>query len=120
MPKRRVYLDYNATAPLRAEARDAMVAAFDLVGNPSSVHAEGRAAKGLGDRQQDRIAAREAVVDKEIGCVGGCSHRQVRLGCHGRFQPGKQAVRRSQAHGRDGMSTPGLGRKIEKRKSPCR
>ena len=43
----RVYLDYNATAPLRPEARAAMIAAMDVVGNPSSVHAEGRAAKAL-------------------------------------------------------------------------
>ena len=42
----RVYLDWNATAPLHGEARAAMIAAMDAVGNPSSVHAEGRAAKG--------------------------------------------------------------------------
>ena len=34
----RVYLDYNATTPLRAEARAAMLGAMDVVGNPSSVH----------------------------------------------------------------------------------
>ena len=45
----RVYLDHNATTPLRPEARDAMIAAMDVVGNASSVHAEGRAAKGLLD-----------------------------------------------------------------------
>ncbi len=43
----RIYLDHNATTPLRAEARAAMIAAMDVVGNPSSVHAEGRAAKAL-------------------------------------------------------------------------
>ncbi|MEO1137909.1 MAG: aminotransferase class V-fold PLP-dependent enzyme [Pseudomonadota bacterium] len=53
----RVYLDYNATAPLRAEARAAMVAAMDVVGNPSSVHAEGRAAKGLVERARAQVAA---------------------------------------------------------------
>jgi cysteine desulfurase len=36
----RIYLDYNATAPLRPEARDALLAALDI-GNPSSVHEEG-------------------------------------------------------------------------------
>ena len=41
----RVYLDWNATTPLRPEARAAMLAAYDLVGNPSSVHAEGREAR---------------------------------------------------------------------------
>ena len=39
--KDRVYLDWNATAPLRRQAREAMAAAWDLSGNPSSVHAEG-------------------------------------------------------------------------------
>ena len=43
----RSYLDYNATAPLRPEVRDAMVAAFAAYGNPSSVHAEGREARAL-------------------------------------------------------------------------
>ena len=41
----RVYLDWNATTPLRREAREAMAAAWDLGGNPSSVHAEGRRAR---------------------------------------------------------------------------
>lgn len=53
----RTYLDHNATTPLRAEARAAMVAAMDLVGNPSSVHAEGRAAKGLVERARAQVAA---------------------------------------------------------------
>jgi cysteine desulfurase len=43
----RVYLDWNATTPLRPEARAAMAAAWDLSGNPSSVHAEGRASRSL-------------------------------------------------------------------------
>jgi cysteine desulfurase len=44
---RRVYLDWNATTPLRHEARDAMAAASEFCGNPSSVHAEGREARRL-------------------------------------------------------------------------
>ncbi len=47
MARDRVYLDWNATAPLRSEAREAMAAAWDLGGNPSSVHAEGRASRRL-------------------------------------------------------------------------
>jgi cysteine desulfurase len=43
----RVYLDWNATTPLRREAREAMAGAWDLIGNPSSVHAEGRASRRL-------------------------------------------------------------------------
>ncbi|NOU04720.1 MAG: cysteine desulfurase [Hyphomicrobiaceae bacterium] len=45
MTQTRTYLDYNATAPLRPDARTAMIAALDLKGNASSVHAEGREAR---------------------------------------------------------------------------
>ncbi len=57
MPVGRTYLDWNATTPLRPEAKAAMVAAMDLVGNPSSVHAEGRAAKGLIEQARKDVAA---------------------------------------------------------------
>ncbi|MEM0943415.1 MAG: aminotransferase class V-fold PLP-dependent enzyme, partial [Pseudomonadota bacterium] len=53
---RRVYLDWNATAPLRPEAREAMLAAMDVVGNPSSVHAEGRAAKKIVETARAQVA----------------------------------------------------------------
>ncbi|MFW8593079.1 cysteine desulfurase family protein [Cribrihabitans neustonicus] len=53
----RVYLDHNATTPLRPEARDAMIAAMDVCGNPSSVHAEGRAAKALVEKARAQVAA---------------------------------------------------------------
>ena len=52
----RTYLDWNATAPLRPEARKAMAEAMDLVGNPSSVHAEGRAAKMALERAREAVA----------------------------------------------------------------
>ena len=52
----RVYLDHNATMPLRAEARAAMIAAMDVAGNPSSVHAEGRAAKALIEKARAQVA----------------------------------------------------------------
>ncbi|EDQ04588.1 Cysteine desulfurase IscS [Sulfitobacter indolifex] len=52
----RTYLDHNATTPLRPEARAAMIAAMDLPGNPSSVHAEGRAAKAVVERARAQVA----------------------------------------------------------------
>lgn len=52
----RVYLDWNATTPLRAEARTAMLAAYDLIGNPSSVHAEGREARRLIEEARAALA----------------------------------------------------------------
>lgn len=55
----RVYLDWNATTPLRSQAREAMAAAWDLQGNPSSVHAEGREARRLVEGA--RLAIADAV-----------------------------------------------------------
>jgi cysteine desulfurase len=52
----RVYLDWNATTPLRRAAREAMAAAWDLAGNPSSVHAEGRQARKLVEGARTAIA----------------------------------------------------------------
>src|SRR5712664_833902 len=52
----RIYLDWNATAPLRPEAREAMAAAWDLNGNPSSVHAEGRRARRLVEDARAAVA----------------------------------------------------------------
>jgi cysteine desulfurase len=53
----RVYFDWNATTPLRGEARAALEAALALTGNPSSVHAEGRAARHAVERAREEVAA---------------------------------------------------------------
>lgn len=50
------YLDANATEPLRPEARAAMLAALDSVGNPASVHAAGRAARRCLEQAREAIA----------------------------------------------------------------
>lgn len=52
----RAYLDWNATAPLRDEARQAVTAALALTGNASSVHAEGRAARRVVEEARERVA----------------------------------------------------------------
>lgn len=69
----RVYLDHNATAPLRAEARAAMVAAMDVAGNPSSVHAEGRAARGMVERARGEIAAALGATGADIVFTSGAT-----------------------------------------------
>ena len=53
----RLYLDANASEPLRPEARTAAAAALDVAGNPSSVHAEGRAARRLLEEARESVAA---------------------------------------------------------------
>ncbi|VAV96111.1 Cysteine desulfurase [hydrothermal vent metagenome] len=57
-----VYFDNNATAPLRDKAKAAMLLAFDAVGNPSSVHAAGRAAKSAMETARGQLA-------KHLGCL---------------------------------------------------
>jgi cysteine desulfurase len=52
----RSYLDYNATAPLRVEVREAVIEALSLYGNPSSVHAEGRAARAAIETARAKVA----------------------------------------------------------------
>lgn len=108
----RVYLDWNATAPLRPEARTAMVAAMDIVGNPSSVHAEGRAAKGLMERARGQIATALGAQAADIVFVSG-STEAAALALAGRGLHGAaiehDAVRawvtEDLAVGRDGLVT---------------
>lgn len=52
-----VYLDYNATAPIRPEAKDALLRALESPANPSSVHAAGRAARDLVERARAEVGA---------------------------------------------------------------
>ena len=53
----RIYLDWNATTPLRTEAKAAMAQAWEIGGNPSSVHAEGRQARRLMEEARAAVAA---------------------------------------------------------------
>jgi len=53
-----IYADYNATAPMRPEARDAVLAALALgAANPSSVHQSGRAARAVVEKARGQIGA---------------------------------------------------------------
>ncbi len=80
---RRVYLDHNATAPLRDAARAAMIAAMDVVGNPSSVHAEGRAAKALVERARAQVAAAFGAEGADVIFTSGATEAAA-LACAGR------------------------------------
>ncbi|VDC31885.1 cysteine desulfurase family protein [Pseudogemmobacter humi] len=79
----RLYLDWNATAPLRPKARAAMIAAMDVVGNPSSVHAEGRAAKALLEKSRAQIAAAFGAEGADIVFTSGATEAAA-LVCAGR------------------------------------
>jgi cysteine desulfurase len=79
----RAYLDWNATTPLRPEARAAMMAAMDIVGNPSSVHAEGRRAKALVERARAQVAAAFGADGADIVFTSGATEGAA-LACAGR------------------------------------
>ncbi len=65
------YLDANATEPLRPEARAAAIAAMDLVGNPSSVHAAGRAARRVLEDARAVVARRYRVLAGSVVFTSG-------------------------------------------------
>ena len=67
----RVYLDWNATTPLRPEARAAMAAAWDFCGNPSSVHAEGRQARRLVEEARAAIADAVGALPRNVVFTSG-------------------------------------------------
>jgi len=79
----RVYLDHNATVPLRPEARDAMIAAMDVTGNPSSVHAEGREAKAMVERARAQVATALGADGAEVIFTSGATEAAA-LACAGR------------------------------------
>jgi cysteine desulfurase len=82
----RVYLDWNATTPLRSEARAAMAAAWDLGGNPSSIHAEGRRARRLIEEARAEVAgAVGALAGNVVFTSGGTEANVLGLlpGLHG-------------------------------------
>ena len=66
-----LYLDANATEPLRPEARAAMLAATDTIGNPSSVHAAGRAARRILEDARESLATRFAARPADIVFTSG-------------------------------------------------
>lgn len=67
----RTYLDWNATAPLRPQARAAMLAALDVPGNPSSPHAEGRRARALVEDAREQVAALVGAKPAEVVFTSG-------------------------------------------------
>ena len=78
----RIYLDHNATTPLLGAARDAMAAALDIAGNPSSVHREGRRARHVVETARDQVAALLGAGRDEVVFTSGGSEAN-RLGIAG-------------------------------------
>ena len=73
----RSYLDWNATAPLRAEARAAMDGALALTGNASSVHAEGRAVRRLVEEAREKVAHLVGADKKNVVFTSGATEANM-------------------------------------------
>jgi cysteine desulfurase len=73
----RAYFDWNATAPLRPEARAAMMATLDLTGNASSVHGEGRAARRLVEEAREPVAALVGAEAKNVTFTSGATEANM-------------------------------------------
>jgi len=74
---KRTYFDWNASAPLRDEARIAMVNALELTGNASSVHAEGRAVRRLVEEARSRVANLVGSEAKHVIFTSGATEANV-------------------------------------------
>jgi len=84
-----IYLDYAATSPLRPEVLAAYTAALPLVGNPSSIHGHGQAARELLEQGRDRVAASLGADGVEVVLTGGGTEA-VNLGIKGLFWASKR------------------------------
>jgi cysteine desulfurase len=65
------YFDWNATAPLRPEAKAAITMALETTGNPSSIHASGRAARRLVEDAREKVAALIGAARREVVFTSG-------------------------------------------------
>jgi cysteine desulfurase len=65
------YLDWNATGPLRPEAQAAVIVAMAVAGNPSSVHADGRASRRLVEAAREQVAALVGTTSRDVVFTSG-------------------------------------------------
>lgn len=68
-----IYLDHNATTPVKPAVRDAMVEVLSATGNPSSIHSFGRSARGLLDRARGQVAAAINATPEDIIFTSGAT-----------------------------------------------
>jgi cysteine desulfurase len=96
---RLVYLDHNATTPLHPRVREAMAAAWDAFGNPSSHHFAGRRAARLCEEARERVAALVGAADPHEICFTGSGSEANNLALAGALRelertrgPGRRVV----------------------------
>jgi cysteine desulfurase len=90
----RIYLDHNASAPLRAEAFEACVAAARVCGNPSSTHGFGAEARDLLERARVQVAELTGARAAQITFTSGASEANaaVLASALGRAAPGRDTL----------------------------
>ncbi|WP_455482506.1 cysteine desulfurase family protein [Bartonella sp. B35(2025)] len=79
MALKRRYFDHNATTPLTETARRALLESLEIFGNPSSVHAEGRAAKALLQKARRQIAHKLNADPDHVVFTSGASEAAMTL-----------------------------------------
>jgi cysteine desulfurase len=97
----RIYLDHNATTPVREEVAEAMLRALrDGFGNPSSVHAEGAAARAAVERAREQAAALVGAEPAELIFTSGASeaNNAALAGMLGAAGPGSRLVTTTAEH----------------------
>jgi cysteine desulfurase len=104
-PKPPVYLDANATERLRPQAREAVLAAMDLVGNPSSVHSAGRAARKLMESSRASIAERFGTAPADLVFTSGGTEANA-LAIHG-LSKGRRVIIGATEHDAVRAAAPG-------------
>jgi len=93
MTRERSYLDWNASAPLRPEARAAVLAALDRFGNPSSPHREGREARAVLESCREEVAAFLGCEPGEVVFTsGGTESNNLALGSLAASAPSRTFV----------------------------
>lgn len=99
-----LYLDANAAEPLRPEARAAALAAMELPGNPSSVHAAGRAARRVLEAAREELAARFGARPSDVVLTAGGTEANA-LGIRA-LAPGRRLLRGASEHPAVVAATP--------------
>jgi len=112
-----IYLDHNAITPVRPEARAAVAAALDAFGNPSSVHAAGRAALDLLDRAREQAAAALGARPPELVFTSGATEAAA-IAIRGALALAPAGRRRLVVTAVEHPCVLGLGRALERAGTP--
>lgn len=102
-----LYLDANASEPLRPQARRAVIEALDVVANPSSVHALGRAARRVLEDSRERVAAMLGVASSAISFTAGATEANA-IALSGAARDGRRVLASAIEHDSVLRVVPGI------------